>query len=79
MFGKDESQIMLADRKGFILTTDGGKTWKPVADLPTFTQFPPHWEGEFLSLAWDAKSQYTIRLADGEPDLPAGTGCAVKF
>jgi hypothetical protein len=74
MFGKDESQIMLADRKGFILTTDGGQTWKPVADLPTFTQLPPHWEGEFLSLAWDAKANilYASRMANPTYRLELG-------
>jgi len=63
-FSDDEKHIMLAGRKGFIETRDGGETWKIVAPLPPIKEFDDHRPGWFLNAAWDPKGDvfYASRM-----------------
>jgi hypothetical protein len=66
-FGKDEGSLMLATKKDFVQTRDGGKTWMTVAAMPDIKDFKPANLGWFLSLAWDADTQvvYASRMGFG--------------
>jgi photosystem II stability/assembly factor-like uncharacterized protein len=52
-FTDDEKHIMLAGRKGFIETRDGGESWKIVAPLPPIKEFDDRRPGWFLNVGWD--------------------------
>jgi photosystem II stability/assembly factor-like uncharacterized protein len=58
VFGSDAKEIILADFKGILHSTDAGTTWQPLAALPPFREMPPKQPGQFLSVAWDAKNHY---------------------
>ncbi|HTV61683.1 MAG TPA: hypothetical protein VMH30_03850 [Verrucomicrobiae bacterium] len=68
LFGKDTQHIMVADFRGFLETSDGGKTWRRIAPLPPFQGgLAPKLPGEFLSIAWDPKANllYASRMGSG--------------
>ncbi len=55
IFGKDAQQIMVADRKGFLETDDGGVTWSRVAAMAPFQGgLTPKLPGQFITIAWDS-------------------------
>lgn len=56
MFGKDQTQMVVADAKGFLRTDDAGKTWRRIAPLPPVKEFAPKLPGQFLSIAWDSQA-----------------------
>lgn len=66
LFGADEKQIVVANFKQILHSSDAGQTWQPLAPLPAFTQMPPHQPGQFQSIAWDAKNHflYASRMAN---------------
>jgi photosystem II stability/assembly factor-like uncharacterized protein len=66
-FGKDDRSLMVATKKQFMLTRDGGRTWKPVAPMPDIKDFKPSNLGWFLSLAWDPEANclYASRMGFG--------------
>jgi len=66
-FGKDEDSLMLASKKEFIATSDGGKTWKPMVAMPDIKDFKPAALGWFLNLAWEERADvlYASRMGFG--------------
>jgi photosystem II stability/assembly factor-like uncharacterized protein len=52
-FGKQESHIIVAGKKGFLETTDAGQTWTNIAPLPPVKDFGVAMPGWFLNFAWD--------------------------
>jgi len=66
-FGEDDKSVMVATKKNFVLTRDGGKTWKIVAAMPEIKDFKPAALGWFLVLDWDAKANllYASRMGFG--------------
>ncbi|MFI5380081.1 MAG: hypothetical protein ACHRHE_12350 [Tepidisphaerales bacterium] len=66
-FGKDEKQVMVAGKKGFMETTDGGQTWKLAAPLAAIKGFDAGRSGWFLNLAWDPRSDtfYECKMGGG--------------
>ena len=62
-WGKDENHMVVVGKEGFIETTDGGKSWKTAAPLPS---------GFGVSLvgsnyAWDPKSNIFYASNMGKP------------
>lgn len=66
-FGKDEQSMMVATKKAFVETRDGGKTWKTVTAMPAIKDFTPYHLGWFLVLSWDpdAGLLYASRMGFG--------------
>lgn len=57
LFGKDAQDIVVADKRGFLQSTDGGRSWKRIASLPAFRGgLVPKLPGEFINVAWDPKA-----------------------
>jgi photosystem II stability/assembly factor-like uncharacterized protein len=63
-FGEDEKHIMVASKKGFIETRDGGKMWSPAVPLPVVKGFDAPMPGWFVNLGWDPKADvfYTSKM-----------------
>lgn len=59
LFGKSANEIIVANFKGILKTTNGGRTWKRIAPLPPFKgELIPKLPGQFVSIAWDPQANW---------------------